>query len=188
VQSEREAVVNAILNADCNLASEITVGDIGTGVAAGGGNMNILLGGATALTNDQAGSSPFGPEGAPSASVPALGAGGNSGSGISAGLTAGSGVGFTPSSTSLSSSLPGGSTPSGSSPSSASSPGAQALGPVKRTADCFSLGPAGGGCYTGNVAVPIGLGVIAMLSALFTWDYVRQRRRGPLHVVTEVTP
>ena len=48
VQAEREAVVNAILNADCNLASEITVGDIGTGVAAGGGNMNILLGGATA--------------------------------------------------------------------------------------------------------------------------------------------
>ncbi len=65
VQAEREAVVNAILNADCNLASEITVGDIGTGVAAGGGNMNILLGGATALTNDQTGSSPFGPAGAP---------------------------------------------------------------------------------------------------------------------------
>ncbi len=187
VQAEREAVVNAILNADCNLASEITVGDIGTGVAAGGGNMNILLGGATALTNDQAGSSPFGPSGAPSASVPALGASGNSGTGVSAGLTTGnSGAGFTPSSASLSTSLPGGSASSGSAPSSGS-PSAQALGPVQKTADCFSLGPAGGGCYTGNVAVPIGLGVIAMLSALFTWDYVRQRRRGPLHAVTEVT-
>ena len=58
---------------------------------------------------------------------------------------------------------------------------------MQKTADCFSLGPAGGGCYTGNVAVPIGLGVIAMLSGLFTWDYVRQRRRGPLDALTEVT-
>jgi hypothetical protein len=189
VQAEREAVVNALLNADCNLATEVTVGDIGTGVAAGGGNMNILLGGATALTNDQAGSSPFGPAGAPSASVPSLGASGNSGSGVTAaGLTAGnSGAGFTPSDSSLSTSLPGGSTSSGSTPSSSTAPSAQALGPLHKTADCFSLGPSGGGCYTGNVAVPIGLGVIALLSGLFTWDYVRQRRRGPLHAVTEVT-
>jgi hypothetical protein len=187
VQAEREAVVNAILNADCNLASEITVGDIGTGVAAGGGNMNILLGGATALTNDQAGSSPFGPAGAPSAAVPPLGSTGNSGSGVSAGLTTGnSGAGFTPSSSSLTASGPAAS--SSAAPSSAPSPTKQALGPVQKTADCFSLGPAGGGCYTGNVAVPIGLGVIALLSGLFTWDYVRQRRRGPLHPLPEVTP
>ena len=188
VQAEREAVVNAILNADCNLASEITVGDIGTGVAAGGGNMNILLGGATALTNDQAGSSPFGPSGAPSASVPALGSTGNSGSGgvgraehgqLGGRLRALERVAHRVSARRIGVAR--------SAPSSGSPPTKQALGPVQKTADCFSLGPAGGGCYTGNVAVPIGLGVIAMLSALFTWDYVRQRRRGPLHAVTEVT-
>ena len=74
VQPEREALVNAMLNADCNLATEITVGDIGIGVLAGGGNMNIDLGGASAETDDLAGSSPFGPGGAPSCpSVPAPG-------------------------------------------------------------------------------------------------------------------
>ena len=42
----------------------------------------------------------------------------------------------------------------------------------------MSLGPSGGGCNTGNVAVPIGLASLACWSALFTWDYLRQRRRG----------
>jgi hypothetical protein len=43
-----------------------------------------------------------------------------------------------------------------------------------------SLGPAGGGCNSGNVAVPIGLAALALVVGLFTWDYLRQRRRGRL--------
>ena len=56
----RQALVNALLNADCNLASEITVSDIGVGVLAGGGNLNLSLGGANAVTSDAAAVDPFG--------------------------------------------------------------------------------------------------------------------------------
>ena len=53
----------------------------------------------------------------------------------------------------------------------------EALGPMTRTSDCVSLGPSGGGCDTGNVAVPIGLASLGLLVALFAGDAVRQRRR-----------
>ena len=46
VQPVREALVDAILGANCNLATEITVGDIGLGVLSGGGNLNVDFGGA----------------------------------------------------------------------------------------------------------------------------------------------
>ena len=59
-QPVREALVNAVLSADCNLASEITVGDIGMGVLSGGGNLNLEFGGASAETDDLAATSPFG--------------------------------------------------------------------------------------------------------------------------------
>ena len=61
VQPVREALVNALLSANCNLADGILVGDIGLGVLAGGGNLNLDLGGASAMTNDLAATSPFGP-------------------------------------------------------------------------------------------------------------------------------
>ncbi len=60
VQPVREALVNALLSANCNFATEITVGDIGIGVLSGGGNLNLELGGASAETNDLAATSPFG--------------------------------------------------------------------------------------------------------------------------------
>ena len=60
VQPVREALVNAILSADCNFATEITVGDIGMGVLSGGGNLNLDFGGASAETDDLAAASPFG--------------------------------------------------------------------------------------------------------------------------------
>ena len=43
-----EALVNALLSADCNFATELTVGDIGMGVLSGGGNLNLTFGGASA--------------------------------------------------------------------------------------------------------------------------------------------
>ena len=56
-----------------------------------------------------------------------------------------------------------------------------ALGPMTRTSECISLGPAGGGCVTGDAAVPIGLAALGLVVALFTWDCLRQRRRPQLH-------
>jgi len=59
---------------------------------------------------------------------------------------------------------------------------------VVKTSDCVSLGPSGGGCDTGNVAVPIGLAALGVVVALFTWDYLRQRRRARLSGGVEVSP
>jgi hypothetical protein len=164
VQPVREALVNAILNADCNLASEITVSDIGVGVLAGGGNLNLELGGATALTTDAATVSPFGSG--------ALGAG--------ASLPIDTGATNQPIgsfSTPGTPAIPGttGITPTTTAPTGRV--GKSALGPIQKTTDCISLGPAGGGCNKGNPAVPIGLIGLALVVGLATWDYIRQRRR-----------
>lgn len=175
-QPVREALVNAVLSADCNLASEITVGDIGMGVLSGGGNLNLEFGGASAETDDLAASSPFG-AGAGSAlpsSSSTSGNTGNTGSAVtaastSAPVTGNSGVGSfaTPST--------GSTAPAASSAPAGSQQ--EALGPMQRTSDCVSLGPSGGGCDTGNVAAPIGLAALGLVVALFTWDALRQRRR-----------
>ncbi|HEX4161361.1 MAG TPA: hypothetical protein VHZ05_02625, partial [Acidimicrobiales bacterium] len=60
VQTVRSAIVNGLLGLNCNFATPILVGDIGIGVLAGGGNLNVSLGGASAATNDLAEQSPFG--------------------------------------------------------------------------------------------------------------------------------
>jgi hypothetical protein len=174
-QPVREALVNAVLSADCNLASEITVGDIGLGVLSGGGNLNLEFGGASAETDDDAATSPFGAGGGtalPSTSTTGSGTTGNSGSalGTSASNTGDTGAGSAPL------------TPptTGATPAPATAPAGsqtEALGPMERTADCVSLGPSGGGCNTGNVAAPIGLAALGLVVALFTWDALRQRRR-----------
>jgi hypothetical protein len=181
VQPLREALINALLSANCQFATPVTVGDIGIGVLAGGGNLNLTLGGASAVTNDTAAVNPFG-TGALSAAPTSLPAGnsGNSGSGF----TGNSGLGA---STLPAVPLTTTALPTTSAPSTGTSEGKESLGPIQKTSDCYSLGPAGGGCYTGNVAVPIGLGVIVLLSTLFTWDYLRQRRRMQLQGAPEVS-
>lgn len=183
IQPARSALVNALLNASCQFAEPILVGDIGIGVLAGGGNLNVSLGGAKAMTNDLAAASPFGP-GATGAALPSAPSAssavtGNSGSAGTAGVT------FTGNSGT------GGSAPlpSGTSTPTTDSGGRQqvALGPVVKTSDCVSLGPSGGGCDTGNAAVPIGLAALGVVVALFTWDYLRQRRRARLSGGVEVS-
>ena len=83
VQPVREALVNALLSANCNLADGILVGDIGLGVLAGGGNLNLDLGGASAMTNDLAAASPFGPgSSSPPPGSLSSGSSGNSGSAL----------------------------------------------------------------------------------------------------------
>ncbi len=84
IQTVRTAIVNALLNANCNFATPLLVGDIGIGVLAGGGNLNVELGGASAETNDQAEVSPFGSgdAGALSAGSTAATTSGNTGTGL----------------------------------------------------------------------------------------------------------
>lgn len=182
VQPVREALVNALLSANCNLADAILVGDIGLGVLAGGGNLNVELGGASAMTNDHAASSPFGPGSnalPPSGGTLSAGSSGNSGSGGA--LTAGSAFAGN-SGTGALTQAPGA---AAGGPGTGQSPGggrsASALGPTEKASDCISLGPSGGGCSLGNAAVPVGLGALALVVGLFTWDYLRQRRRMPLY-------
>jgi hypothetical protein len=176
VQTVRQALVNALLAANCNFATGVLVADIGIGVLSGGGNLNIQLGGAKAETNDLQEASPFGS----GQSLPAASAAltGNSGAGATAGTAGTPAVpGF---SGNTGAGLTTGTSSSATTPSSTGSQPRESLGPVQKTTDCVSLGPAGGGCNSGNVAVPIGLAALALVVGLFTWDYLRQRRRGRL--------
>jgi hypothetical protein len=179
VQPVREALVNALLSANCNFATELTVGDIGLGVLSGGGNLNLQFGGASAETDNLAATSPFGTGGGgtalPSSSSSAgSGSTGNSGSALGTSalpVTSNSGVGP------FASAPTTGSTPAAAPTSPAAGSQPESLGPITRTSDCVSLGPSGGGCTTGNVAAPIGLATLALVVGLFSWDALRQRRR-----------
>jgi hypothetical protein len=178
-QTVRSAIVNALLGINCNFATPFLLGDIGIGVLAGGGNLNVQLGGASAVTNALAEQSPFGPGGSALGASSALssasttsGISGNSGGGALGALTGSSGAG-------------GLSTPgtSGTTGSTGPGPGAgtkESLGPITKTSACVSLGPSGGGCSGTNAAVPIGLLSLGLVVALFAWDYLRQRRRDRL--------
>jgi hypothetical protein len=177
-QPVRTALVNALLSANCNFADAILVGDIGIGVLAGGGNLNVDLGGAQALTNDLAAVSPFGP-GALGSSAPSSSGALSSGNVGNSGTPALSAPPVSPD-IDTGSTLPP--TPSTTPPAApaASGGGTEALGPLLKTISCVSLGPSGGGCNSGNLAVPIGLVALALVATLFTWDYIRQRRRARL--------
>lgn len=172
VQTVRSALVNGLLGLNCNFATPILVSDIGIGVLAGGGNLNVSLGGASASTNELAEQSPFGSGSLPSGPSPAVSTStGNTGTGSGPGaLTGSSGVG-------------GLSTPgtAGAPGTAASGSGVkESLGPISKTTACVSLGPSGGGCSSTNAAVPIGLASLGLVVALFVWDYLRQRRRDRL--------
>ena len=176
IQTVRTALVNALLNANCNFATPLLVGDIGIGVLAGGGNLNLELGGASAETNDLAETSPFGAAGTPSlAPAPAVStASGNTGN---TGLGGASLTGNTGITGGLGTAATAG-TPGSTAPPPAAAK--ESLGPITKTTACVSTGPSGGGCSTGNVAVPIGLAALALVVTLFVWDYMRQRRRDRL--------
>ena len=169
VQPVREALVNAILDADCNLAAEITVGDISLGVLAGGGNLNLDLGGANAVTTDAATVDPFG-------TASALG-----GAGGAVTLPTDNTLPLVSSLPSTSFTPPSlgttGTVAPTTSPTTGGSGPKESIGPIQKTTDCVSLSSAGGGCNGSNVAVPIGLIGLGLVVLLAAWDYVRQRRR-----------
>jgi hypothetical protein len=165
-ETVRDALQQQLLNLNCNTANGLLVGDIGLGVLAGGGNLNLELGGASAVTTDASFTSPFG--------TVSLGAPGPGSAGLSpAAGTPDLGTDGTPA-------VPG-SAGLGSTTGTKPSGGATvALGPLERSTSCISLGPAGGGCNRSNVALPVGLLGLTLLAALATWDYIRQRRRPQL--------
>jgi hypothetical protein len=173
IQTVRSAIVNGLLGINCNFATPILVGDIGVGVLAGGGNLNVSLGGASASTNDLAEQSPFGSGSLPSGpAAPVSATSGNSGS-------VGSGLGAVTGSSGVGGLSTPGSAGTPASPGSGSGT-KESLGPISKTTACVSLGPSGGGCSGTNAAVPIGLASLGLVVALFVWDYLRQRRRDRL--------
>jgi hypothetical protein len=164
-ESVRDELQQELLNLNCNSADGLLVGDIGLGVLAGGGNLNLELGGASAVTTDASFSSPFGTIslGAPTAGSADLSPGAG---------TPSLGADGTPD-------VPGTSGLGSSTGAKGSGGATAALGPLERSTSCISLGPAGGGCNGSNVALPVGLLGLTLLAALATWDYIRQRRRPP---------
>jgi hypothetical protein len=166
VETERDALQQELLNINCNTADGLLIGDIGMGVLSGGGNLNLELGGASAVTTDAAFVSPFG-------SVSLGSAGGDSTDLPSTASTPASTFG-TPAVSGSSGLAPT------SAPAAAATGGTVALGPLEKSASCISLGPAGGGCSDHNVALPVGLLGLTLLGALGAWDYMRQRRRSRL--------
>jgi hypothetical protein len=174
VQPLRQALVAALLKLNCNFAIPVLLGDIDIGVLSGGGNLNLNLGGAHALTSDAAPISPFGSGFGTSdlnLSLPSLPSGSGDG-GIATLPSSGFSV---PSSVGTSSLLPTTAAPGHGAGSSR-----QALGPLLKTTSCVTTSPAGGGCAATNVAVPIGFIALGLVFLLAVWDYFRQRRKAQL--------
>jgi hypothetical protein len=172
IEPVRNELDTELFGLDCNLPGYVEVVDVLTGVPAGGGTLNIQLGGAHAVTDDVVASDPFGSGGLaslPSVSTPV------------GGLQTPSSVlpttssGFTAPTVAPSTATAPTSAPSGAHKVS--------LGPISRTVSCHSVGPAGGGCGASNVALPVGLIGLGILALLAGWDFVRQRRRAELAAI-----
>ncbi len=177
-QPLRDAIDKAVLGVSCKLGIGLLVGDISLGVLAGGGNLDIELGGARAVTDGTAYGNPFGTFGLLGSSTA------SDGGTPSVDLGGGSTVDTTPAVT-TGGSLDSGSTGSTGSPAGAAAPGttastgtpgAEALGPLTRSVSCHSLSPAGGGCSPG-AAVPVGLAGVAVVVGFTIADLARYRRR-----------
>jgi hypothetical protein len=191
LQPLRDAIDNALLGVDCEFGVPLLLADIASGAVAGGGALEIELGGAQASTTDAAAIDPFdafgaiglGGFGAGSGSG-ALAGGGSSGSG---GGFGGVGGGYGAAGGTTAAGVGGGSTSAG---STASGGGVGANGSprvVATTTSCRSLGTAGGGCGGGDGdALPVGLAGLAALGAVGTADVVRLRRFRRL--TAEATP
>ena len=167
-QPLKTAFDNALISANCQLSGDLLpIGDIALATPAGGGGLDVGLGGANVNINDDPPHNAFGSFGLAGNTSP-VDTGGSSPV-----LTPGdAGTPFIPG-TSGTPATSGSSTPASSSGPS----GAQSLGPTTKTSACASLSGAGGTCSGGGAAVWIGLAALALLLAAFAWDFVRQRRR-----------
>jgi hypothetical protein len=168
-QPLKTALDNALIAANCQLANNaLPIGDIALGVPAGGGGLDVDLGGATVNINADPPVNAFGSFGLSGNTAPSD-TGGSTGT-----FTPGdAGTPFIPG-TSDTSGLPD---TSSSTPASSGPSGAQSLGPTTKTSACASLSSSGGSCSGGGAAVWIALIALGLLLAAFAWDFVRQRRR-----------
>jgi hypothetical protein len=167
LEQELLGISNCTLQTDSQ--SALLIADVFLGVPSGGGDLNITIGGAKAVTGDPVASSPFGSVGS-----------GDLGSDLGSTLpTTPSSLPFTEGTTDSGTTLPTTTTPS-TTPSGTKIK----LGPVSKSVSCHSIGPAGGGCVTPNSAVPVGIVGLVLLALLAGWDFVRQRRRARLAAIT----
>jgi hypothetical protein len=178
IQPIRNELVQDLLGINnCTVQSDLNglwlVFDLTTGIAAGGGELNLNVGGATAATNNTEVSDPFGGAGS---------AGLGSDLGSSALPDTPTSLPFTSSTFGTGSS--GQTTSTSLVPSNEEPTDKMSLGPVSKSVSCHSIGPAGGGCGTSDVAVPVAIIWLVLLGLLAGSDFVRQRRRAPRDAIT----
>jgi hypothetical protein len=167
-QPLKTAIDAALIAANCQLSNDgLPLVDIALGVPAGGGGLDLNLGGAAVNINDDPPINAFGKFGLAGNTSPS-----DTGGSSPVFSPGDAGTPFIPG-TSATPGTSGSSTPASSSGAS----GAQSLGPTTKTSACASLSAAGGSCSGGGAAVWIGLGALGLLLAAFAWDFVRQRRR-----------
>ena len=170
----RQALDQALLGVSCQVGTALTVRDIALGALAGGGGLDLELGGVTDVSDGTAFADPF------DNGLGLLGGGGGAvglpGATGSAGSTA-----FTPG-TPGTPAVPG-STPAGAPTSDATTPGSSgALHGVAGVLHCITTSPFGHpACSGGGAAVPVGLAGLAAVVGMGTADLRRLRR---LRVVT----
>jgi hypothetical protein len=169
----RNLLDNELFGLDCNAAGYVEIGDVLLGVPAGGGDLNIELGGAHAVTDDQTATSPFASFGGAAPPTTSVGSSVTSPDVTTPGTPGTPGTPATPA-------IAPTSAPTTTPPAQLK----ESLGPISKTAFCHSLSPAGGGCDNSNVAIPVGLIGLALLGLLAGWDFLRQRRRAELAAIT----
>jgi hypothetical protein len=162
--SVRNVLQQELLAVNCNFATALTLADIGIGPFAGGGNLNIELGGANANTTDETFASPFG-----SISLSPTTASNSFASALPSSTSLAGGIGFTGAS--------GTGSTAGTTPTAGTSGKAQkeSLGPIQKTVFCRSTSPAGGGCNSDG-ALPAGLIGVSLLGGLAAWEIARRNR------------
>jgi hypothetical protein len=173
----RNAIDNALLGLSCTFGTPLLLADIATGAVAGGGAIEIEIGGAQAGTTDEAAIDPFGAGGALGSGLEVGSAAGGTGPSTPGSLGGGLGSGGLGGSVlggSAGSSTGGAPSTSGTSTATSTSMGRRAL--VTTSVACRSLGPAGGGCAGGGDALPVGLAGLGAVLTVGLGDVVRVRR------------
>jgi hypothetical protein len=160
-QPLRSALASALLGISCKTSTPLLLSDIAIGPLAGGGNLDLELGGATANSNGTAYGNPFGSGSGgdqltanPASSAPALSSGSASDFG----------------------SQSSGSTGSSAQSSGSTSSGATQLA-VSKSTRCVTTSPFGHPSCSRGAALPVALAGLVLVGGMGVADWVRSRRR-----------
>ena len=169
----RQALDQALLGVSCQMGIPLTVRDIALGALAGGGGIDLELGGVADDSNGTAYANPF------DNTLGVLGQGGGAVSLGTPGAAGGAGTAsFTPGTPGVAGTAGAASaSPGAASTTGGSRPSPGALGAMTRALRCITTSPFGHpGCSGGGAAVPVGLvGLVTVLS-MGTADLLRHRR------------